>query len=162
MNHPFSYIFTIIALFVCIPFSILGNEGQDSTLVDHIENSSNGRVKIYQSGVLGSRLKFESVEPAKETHHSGKYTMVGYRIQIFSDNNHSTAKNEALVKERNVIARFPTLASYLTYKAPTWRLRVGDFRTQEEAVEVAKEIKRAFPTYAREITIVRDRVTINN
>ena len=47
---------------------------------------------------------------------------------------------------------------YIGYKAPSWRLRVGDFRTRDEAEEMLKQLKKAFPAYSRELTIVVDRI----
>jgi hypothetical protein len=53
---------------------------------------------------------------------------------------------------------FPTYATYVAYASPYWRLRVGDFRSQYEAEKAAAEIRKAFPRYAKEVRVVRDRV----
>lgn len=89
---------------------------------------------------------------------SGK--MGGYRIQVFSDNNTRTAKTEARARARNVSARFPQYPTYVVYNSPYWRLRVGNFRTQDEANAAAHELKEAFPDYSREIRVVKDRITL--
>lgn len=88
--------------------------------------------------------------------------MGGYRVQIYSDNNARTAKNEARAKERKILASYPDLATYVIYDSPYWRLRVGDCRTRAEADELAAELKRAFPAYKSEITVVRDRINAVN
>ncbi|MDE6317891.1 MAG: SPOR domain-containing protein, partial [Muribaculaceae bacterium] len=82
----------------------------------------------------------------------------GYRVQIYSDNNARTAKNEARTKERAISGAFPELATYVIYDSPYWRLRVGDCRSRAEAEELASRIKNAFPSYRSEITVVRDRI----
>ncbi|WP_295728023.1 SPOR domain-containing protein [uncultured Muribaculum sp.] len=84
----------------------------------------------------------------------------GYRIQIFADNNPRTAKNEARTRARNVVSRFADYPSYVEYKAPYWRTRIGNFRTHDEADKAAAEIKEAFPGYSREIRVVRDRIIV--
>lgn len=84
----------------------------------------------------------------------------GYRIQIFADNNPRTAKNEARTRARNVVSRFADYPSYVEYKAPYWRTRIGNFRTHDEAEKAAAEIKEAFPGYSREIRVVRDRIIV--
>lgn len=84
----------------------------------------------------------------------------GYRIQIFADNNPRTAKNEARTRARNVVSRFEAYPSYVEYKAPYWRTRIGNFRTHDEAEKAAAEIKEAFPGYSREIRVVRDRIVV--
>lgn len=88
--------------------------------------------------------------------------MVGYRVQVFSDNNPRTSKNEAKSKQRSVSERFPAWRTYITFNSPYWRLKVGDFRTQNEANEAAEELRRAFPGNAKEIRVVRDRINVSN
>ena len=82
----------------------------------------------------------------------------GYRVQIFSDNNNRTAKNEAQAKAVAINEAFPQYPTYVVYTSPYCRVKVGDFRSREEAELIANEIKRAFPAYAREIRVVRDRI----
>lgn len=83
----------------------------------------------------------------------------GWRVQVFSDNNVKTAKNEARVKEQTVLRRFPQYRVYKKYSAPYWRVRVGDFKTQNAANAAAAEMRKAFPKFAKEIRVVRDRIT---
>lgn len=85
---------------------------------------------------------------------------VGYRVQVFADNNARTAKTEARQRERAISQAFPEYGTYVSYASPYWRLRVGDFRSQYEADKAATEIKRQFPRYAREVRVVRDRVNV--
>ena len=155
MAHRFFtlVVFTILS----IGFAFSQSAANDSTIVDHIAGS--GNVTVHQPDGITQRLI-----PVVEEHVADDQTtvvagrVVGYRVQVFADNNHRTAKNEALIKERNIISRFPSLRTYISYKAPAWRLRVGDFRTHEEAVDCLNEIKKAFPSYSRELIIVRDRI----
>lgn len=84
--------------------------------------------------------------------------VVGYRVQVFADNNSRTAKGEARQRERALGASFPLYSTYVTFASPYWRLRVGDFRSQYEAEKAADEIRRAFPGYSKEVRVVRDRV----
>ena len=79
---------------------------------------------------------------------------MGYRIQVFSDRNQRTAKSEALSRERNIKEAFPEMGTYITYDAPSWRLRVGDFRTRDEAASRLAELKELFPGYDEMIIVV--------
>ena len=88
--------------------------------------------------------------------------IVGFRVQVFSDNNPRTAKNEARTKQRSISSRFPQYRTYVTYTSPYWRLKVGDFRSQNEANEAAEELRRQFPSYSKEIRVVRDRINVSN
>lgn len=84
--------------------------------------------------------------------------IAGYRVQVFSDNNQRTAKGEARTKEAKLREAFPAYNTYIVYNSPFWRLKVGDFRTRDEAEAAADAIKSHFPSFAREIRVVRDRV----
>lgn len=86
--------------------------------------------------------------------------MRGYRVQVFSDNNQRTAKNEARSKSRTISSRFPQYKAYVSYTSPYWRLRVGDFRTKKEADAAADELRSAFPSYSKEIRVVHDKVNL--
>lgn len=138
-----------------------GAQVNDSTsvhqsIVGHIEEG--GAITVEMPARLLDRLRYvEEKEEVKPV--TGK--MGGYRIQVFSDNNARTAKSEARTRARNISARFPQYPTYVVYSSPYWRLRVGNFRTQEEASNAANELKEAFPRYSREIRVVRDRVVIS-
>lgn len=88
---------------------------------------------------------------------SGK--VVGYRVQVYADNNVRSAKVEARKRERALGQAFPDYGTYVSYASPYWRLRVGDFRSQYDAEKAAAEIRKAFPHYAREVRVVRDRIS---
>lgn len=82
----------------------------------------------------------------------------GYRIQAFTANNAQAAKANATKRAKAIAMRFPQYRAYITYKAPAWRLRIGDFTSQREAQEALRRMKSAFPNYA--FTIVRDRISV--
>ena len=85
---------------------------------------------------------------------------MGYRIQAYSDNNYKTAKAAAQKRARDIAMKFPQYRSYISYEAPAWRLRIGDFKTHREAQAALHRIKSVYPKFAREMVIVRDRINI--
>lgn len=99
-------------------------------------------------------------EAAPAVQASPRRKTVGYRVQVYADNNARMAKGEARNRERAVGNMFPAYATYVNYAAPYWRLRVGDFRNQGDAEKAAAEIRGAFPRYAKEVRVVRDRVNV--
>lgn len=139
---------------------------------DIIENlsSHDATVTIEQPKALAERLRnAESVlsevsaednfEEEKETTvHRPQGRVVGYRVQVYADNNQRVAKGEARQREKVISQKFPSLMTYVAYASPYWRLRVGDFRSQAEAEKVAADIRHAFPAYAKEVRVVRDRI----
>lgn len=66
----------------------------------------------------------------------------GFRVQIFFDS------DKKLVDDARVrfITMFPKIDTYVTYSAPNYFLRVGDFRTQIEAERLKTEVGQTFPT----------------
>jgi mRNA-degrading endonuclease RelE of RelBE toxin-antitoxin system len=68
----------------------------------------------------------------------------GYRVQIFFDSG-SNSKNKAASIKDNFETVYPGVKSYLSYKEPYYRVRVGDFRTLTEAEGFQKKIAFDFP-----------------
>lgn len=68
----------------------------------------------------------------------------GYRIQIFFDSG-SNSKNAATNIKAGFEAVYPEIKSYLSYKEPYYRIRIGDFRTLIEAVGFQKKIADEYP-----------------
>ncbi len=66
----------------------------------------------------------------------------GYRIQLFFDSDRSQL-NAAKSK---FISYYKTIDTYITYNAPNFFLKVGDFRTRLEAEKIKSEIEAEFPT----------------
>lgn len=136
------------------------------TIVDHITTGTGNTVT--QPEALLKRLQL-IIDPTEEeedrTEEATRPTggrLAGYRVQVFSDNNVRTAKAEASSKQRVISARFPQYQTYVRYNSPYWRLKVGDFRTQQEANAAAEELRKAFPAYSKEIRVVRDRISLPN
>lgn len=136
--------------------------GQDSyskriPITDHLRStSSGGRVQIFQDPRLDSLMYKQSnpeiVSPDQEEMF---VTGRGYRIQIFSGNNQRESKTEAYAKEKEINTLFTNLDTYVTFQSPFWKLRVGNFRTSEEAHAMLRELKKSFPRW-KEMFIVPD------
>ena len=109
--------------------------------------------------------KKEEVTPKKPKRtHTSQQTIenrgVGFRIQAYTDNNSKTGKANTQKRARDIAMKFPQYRSYISYKAPSWRLRIGDFKTQREAQAALQRIKSVYPKFAREMVIVKDRINI--
>ena len=64
-------------------------------------------------------------------------TLSGFRVQIFSGLDRALAYSEL----QKFKTRYPAISSYVSYKQPNYRLRVGDFRTRLEAEKLMNELK---------------------
>ena len=84
----------------------------------------------------------------------------GYRILVYHTNKSKNAKANAQKRARDISVKFPQYQFYFNYKAPTWRLRLGDFADEEAAHRAMKQLRQAFPVYAKEMTIIHDHINV--
>lgn len=83
----------------------------------------------------------------------------GYRVQIFSSNQQQTAKTQALELEAN-LKNTVNQTIYVQYLPPFWKVRLGDFRTVEEAKEYKKDFVQQYPDMIGETYVVRDKIKV--
>lgn len=84
------------------------------------------------------------------------YSGSGYRIQVFSSNNFKTAKSDAARVERKLQNAFPHHRVYVTFASPFWKVRIGNFRTSQDAQKLRSEIIRQFPELRKDCYAVKD------
>ena len=68
----------------------------------------------------------------------------GYRIQIFFDSG-TKSKIRARSVYDNFLIKYSNIGAYLTFKAPNYKVRVGDFRTKLDAQRFLNEIIADYP-----------------
>ena len=145
------------------------------SIADTIRTNSNGRVTITCSDGVEALAVIDTTEvrqpsarhesdtdesPATTTQRRHAVHRAGYRIQVYSDNNQRQAKAKAQQIAANIGKQFPSYGLYLTYNAPYWRLRVGDFTTQEAAHSALRALRAKFPALAGDMRVVRDRIKV--
>ena len=110
--------------------------------------SQKGDVEIIKDPRVDALIKQEGaiVPPATSPQ------IVGYRIQLFFDSDKSSV-DEARTK---FINSFPKIDTYVAFTAPNYFLKVGDFRTQNDAEKVKSSVDVQFPT----CFIVKERVNL--
>lgn len=130
------------------------------TIADHL--AACGKALVVQPAKLNERLRpcLTADATQKNAETSGTRTAGGFRILVFSGNNPRTAKNEATNRSKTVAAQFPEYAAYVSYDAPYWRLKVGDFRSYDEASSALARLRAAMPACAREMRVVRERINL--
>ncbi len=140
-------------------------EEPDSTVVENIveaiNNHDNSTVTVCQPEELNARIKPGNTpdEIASESSAARQATRrVGYRVQVYSDNNVTTAKANAEYRRRVIQQHFEDTHVYISFESPYWRVRVGDYRSQTDAQAAMEEIQGAFPAFAGDCRIVRERI----
>lgn len=161
-----------------IPAAASAGQHKVRSIADSIRMQSGGRVtitcgdgvealaEIDTTTVAAPSVRHESTtgnEPTETTTTPTRRHAVhkaGYRIQVYSDNNQRQAKAKAQRIAASIGKQFPHYGLYLTYNAPYWRLRVGDFTSQEAARSAMSALRSKFPSLAGDMRVVRDKVKV--
>lgn len=125
-------------------------------------SSGEGLITIIQSSELRTLVGSVAGGRTATLGRDGNYTLLmGYRIQVFNSNL-PNAKAEAYSRAEQLKRLAPSMSSYITYKAPFWKLTIGNFLTREEASQTRTSLVRTLPSWMRESYVVRDKVRILN
>lgn len=151
-------------LFCCVSTSGM-NAQETKNIIDELNTyyPGKGRVTIYEDeaikGIVGRPITPQ--RPVYADPGAVPYVkMRGYKIQAFASNDQRTSKNEAYQKQALINQAFPELETVIIFESPFWRLRVGNFKTRQEAEEVLNEMRKVFPSFGKEMYIVPDEVKI--
>ncbi|MBQ0020562.1 MAG: SPOR domain-containing protein [Bacteroidales bacterium] len=141
----------LLLLLFALPFAA---RAQEETYTDQLKQkgTDGATVVVHQDAELeelinaGGRdvrdsVKVQNKKPAKT---SGPHTKDnGYRVQIFMAGN--TAQDKATVKSmaRRFKTHFPAVNAYVYFTAPHWICTTGDFKTQQEAGVLLKQVRAA-------------------
>lgn len=68
----------------------------------------------------------------------------GYRIQIFMDSG-ANSKSRALAAMDEFMAKNLGLRAYLAFKAPNYKVKIGDFRSRLDAIRCLNQIAADYP-----------------
>ena len=79
--------------------------------------------------------------------------MPGFRIQVIN----TTERKVAIDAKSKIYQMYPELQAYLLYQSPYYRLRIGNFKTKQEAEDYQNDLSRAFPGA---VFIVRDVIEV--
>lgn len=106
---------------------------QDSTQVAIMEN-----LNVERDARLDKMLRWHVEKNQK------REGMDGYRVEIFFSSK-MDAKEQALITKTDFLKEYPDYAVHVKFVAPNFRVRVGDFRTKNEAWKLFKEIQKDYP-----------------
>lgn len=71
--------------------------------------------------------------------------MEGYRVEIFFSSS-LDAREQALKTKVDFLSKHSEYPVHIKFIAPNFRVRVGDFRTKNEAWKLYKKIQKEYPT----------------
>ncbi len=115
-----------------------------------VQGEHTGKINLVQDPLVFTLLQSHVEQNEKEG-------LIGYRIQI-NQWSGTNSRTKAYAKAADFINQFPDFDRdlvYIPYEAPYYKLRVGDYRSRNEAFKMYNEIKKYYPTSS---FIVRTRI----
>lgn len=97
-----------------------------------------GKVEIVKDSRIDALVRQEGVIVPPAT----SPQIVGYRIQLFFD----SKKDNVDQARSKFVSMYPKVDTYVSFTAPNYFLKVGDFRTQTEAEKIKSGVENQFPT----------------
>lgn len=88
------------------------------------------------------QLVRKQIEINEATTRDSRRFVQGWRIQVIN----SPDRSKVFAAKATMLQEFPDWKAYLLYSSPNYKLRVGNFKTQEEAEDAVKQISRLFPS----------------
>jgi hypothetical protein len=80
-------------------------------------------------------------------------TARGFRLLVINTNK----RDEAIAAKTKVYTNFPELRAYLVYQSPYFKLKVGNFKTREDAQQYQKSLGFYFP---KGVFVIADTIEI--
>lgn len=111
-----------------------------------------GQVAVYKDPRIQLLIK-KQAQINEETTRNSRRTMPGFRIQLIN----STDRNSALAAKTRVYQLYPEVKAYLQYQSPYYRLKVGNFKTRQEAEDFLRGLTSEF---SNNIFILRDTIEV--
>jgi len=100
---------------------------------------NSGKIKIYQEERIGLLVN-------KHINVSQKQNgFMGYRVQVFFGSG-GEAKKKALEIKSKISTAYPDIEAHIIYETPNFKLRLGDFRTKNEAYKFKKQLSEEYPS----------------
>ncbi len=89
----------------------------------------------------------------------GQQATDGFRLQVYASNAQQTAKNEALLLQQRLEGEID-VPVYALSEPPFWKVRIGNFRTREEANAYKEVFLQYFPDLQGGTYVVPDKIIL--
>lgn len=136
-------------LYICVALLCSGMVVAQNPLLDSMPY-----VHIYQDSAV-TRLLNDKITGAQRE----QVLVDGYRVQIYSSNVQQKGKNEAIELEHRLTNQIDK-PIYVTYISPSWKVRIGDFVTYEEAQAYKNELVQQFPELQASSYVIGDQILV--
>ena len=165
-------IFLILA--ICLPTRMMAQEiwtedtvpamemdtliDADTTLVD------SAKVVLIMDAMANARVYQDSavirmMEDKRTGRVRGEQIVDGFRVQVYASNRQQVAKNEALMLQQRITSAL-SVPVYALSEPPFWKVRLGNFKTREDANAYKDIFLNMFPDMAGSTYVVPDKIIL--
>src|SRR5271167_5143080 len=102
--------------------------------------TNSGSVVVHKDARVDSLIS-KQIQINEETTRDSRRNIPGYRIQVASSND----RNQVFNIKTKIYQLYPELKPYLIYQPPNYKLKVGNFKTPEEADPYLQKLIQNFP-----------------
>jgi len=132
----FAWVFSFQLLNAQVVFPGVPENPDDAFPVDSLNILEN--LNINQDPRLENMLKWHIGNNMKRDGISG------YRVEIYFSSA-LNAREQAFKKKKEFLSEYGDYNVHIKYTAPNFRVRVGDFRTKNEALKLHKQVQKDYP-----------------
>ncbi len=174
----------IVALFLMVPYANVFCQINDTTqvigdsLVESVDTLNSLSVNDFKRPLIYDSIfsvnngdsvllveifqdrRIEKLLSDKQNAGSNQVSSVlqGFRVQVFSSNQQRTAREQAIRIKQEIESVFPDFPVYIVYQSPFWKVRIGNFKTSEEAQLLRTEIIKKYPKKQGDVYVVKERI----
>jgi hypothetical protein len=84
----------------------------------------------------------KQIQINEETTRDSRRNIPGFRIQVITSND----RNKVFAAKTKIYQQYPELKPYIMYQPPNYKLKLGNFRTQEEAQPYYDQLIKLYPS----------------
>lgn len=115
--------------------------------------SDTGNIVVHKDPRIDLLVKKQVEYNEFNTRESRRFAQ-GFRILVINTND----RNKAMNAKSRIYQEMPDLKIYLTYQAPFYKLKVGNYKDREDAEQALPSIQRLF---ASGVYVVMDVIEVN-
>ena len=142
------------ALTILLPLSLTAQKGLG---VEELMNDGRPRYQA-ENLIIKQDPAIDTLISRHILMNASKDGVDGWRIQIYRGG-HRTANEDSNKVRARFMEDYPDIPTYRTFDRPNWfKVKVGDFRTREEAAKVFFDIVNKYP----DAYLIRDVIAFKN
>jgi len=103
--------------------------------------TNSGSVVVHKDARVDSLIS-KQIQINEETTKDSRRNVPGYRILVITSNDRIKVFNA----KAQIYQQYPELQSYIMYQAPNYKLKLGNFKTQDEAQPYVDKLSKLYPT----------------